>query len=47
VAPNIVQVERELGVDPDDFRAPGRLAVLAAAVGSTRLIDNQLLGDRL
>ena len=34
-------------VDPDDFRAPGRLAVLAATVGSTRLIDNQLLGDRL
>ncbi len=34
-------------VDPDDFRTPGRLAVLAATVGTTRLIDNLLLGDRL
>ena len=33
-------------VDPEDFRSPGRLAVLAAKVGVTRLIDNQLLGDR-
>jgi pantoate--beta-alanine ligase len=33
-------------VDPDDFRSPGRLAVLAVTVGTTRLIDNQLLGSR-
>ena len=33
-------------VDPDDFRSPGRLAVLAVTVGVTRLIDNHLLGDR-
>jgi pantoate--beta-alanine ligase len=34
-------------VDPDDFRTPGRLAVLAVTVGTTRLIDNHLLGDQL
>jgi pantoate--beta-alanine ligase len=33
-------------VDPDDFRTPGRLAVLAVKVGPTRLIDNHLLGAR-
>ncbi len=33
-------------VEPDDFRTPGRLAVLAANLGTTRLIDNHLLGDR-
>jgi pantoate--beta-alanine ligase len=33
-------------VDPDDFRSPGRLAVLAVAIGTTRLIDNHLLGER-
>jgi pantoate--beta-alanine ligase len=33
-------------VDPADFRSPGRLAVLAARVGTTRLIDNHLLGER-
>lgn len=33
-------------VDPDDFRTPGRLAVLAVKVGPTRLIDNHLLGDQ-
>jgi pantoate--beta-alanine ligase len=33
-------------VDPDDFRTPGRLAVLAAKVGPTKLIDNHLLGDQ-
>ena len=33
-------------VDPDDFRAPGRLAVLAVNIGKTRLIDNHLLGAR-
>jgi pantoate--beta-alanine ligase len=27
-------------VDPDTFRAPGRLAVLAVWIGKTRLIDN-------
>ena len=32
-------------VDPDNFRAPGRLALLAVMIGSTRLIDNHLLGD--
>jgi pantoate--beta-alanine ligase len=32
-------------VDPDDFRSPGRLAVLAVRVGATRLIDNHLLGE--
>lgn len=32
-------------VDPDTFRSPGRLAVLAVMFGSTRLIDNHLLGD--
>ena len=33
-------------VDPADFRSPGPLAVLAATVGTTRLIDNHLLGER-
>ena len=32
-------------VDPDGFRTPGRLAVLAVRFGATRLIDNHLLGD--
>lgn len=32
-------------VDPDSFRSPGRLAVLAVMFGATRLIDNHLLGD--
>jgi pantoate--beta-alanine ligase len=33
-------------IDPTDFRTPGRLAVLAVTVGTTRLIDNHLLGER-
>ena len=33
-------------VDPENFRSPGWLAVLAVSVGGTRLIDNHLLGDR-
>jgi pantoate--beta-alanine ligase len=33
-------------VDPADFTSPGRLAVLAVRIGSTRLIDNHLLGAR-
>jgi pantoate--beta-alanine ligase len=33
-------------VDPHDFRTPGRLAVLAVRFGTTRLIDNHLLGER-
>jgi pantoate--beta-alanine ligase len=33
-------------VDPADFRSPGPLAVLAVWIGSTRLIDNHLLGAR-
>lgn len=32
-------------VDPDTFTVPGRLAVLAVRFGSTRLIDNHLLGE--
>jgi pantoate--beta-alanine ligase len=32
-------------VDPETFRPPGRLAVLAARFGATRLIDNHLLGE--
>ncbi len=32
-------------VDPGDFRSPGRLAVLAVNFGTTRLIDNHLLGE--
>jgi pantoate--beta-alanine ligase len=34
-------------VDPEDFSRPGRLAVLAVRIGSTRLIDNHLLGEPL
>ena len=30
-------------VDPDTFEEPGRLAVIAATVGGTRLIDNVLI----
>ena len=30
-------------VDPDTFEAPGPLAVVAATVGTTRLIDNVLI----
>ena len=30
-------------VDPDSFRPPGRLAVIAVRIGAVRLIDNQLL----
>ena len=33
-------------VDPVDFLTPGRLAVLAVNFGTTRLIDNHLLGER-
>ncbi len=33
-------------VDPEDFRTPGRLALLAVNFGTTRLIDNHLLGER-
>jgi pantoate--beta-alanine ligase len=33
-------------IDPGDFRTPGRLAVLAVNFGTTRLIDNHLLGER-
>jgi pantoate--beta-alanine ligase len=32
-------------VDPVRFQPPGRLAVLAVQIGSTRLIDNHLLGE--
>lgn len=32
-------------IDPADFRSAGRLAVVAARVGTTRLIDNHLLGE--
>jgi pantoate--beta-alanine ligase len=34
-------------VDEGTFRPPGRLAVLAVRIGSTRLIDNHHLGDPL
>ncbi len=34
-------------VDEETFRPPGRLAVLAARIGATRLIDNHLLGRPL
>jgi pantoate--beta-alanine ligase len=33
-------------VDPEDFRSPGWLVVLAVNIGTTRLIDNHLLGGR-
>jgi pantoate--beta-alanine ligase len=32
-------------VDEGTFQAPGRLAVIAARIGGTRLIDNHLLGE--
>jgi pantoate--beta-alanine ligase len=32
-------------VDPFDFRSPGHLALVAARVGKTRLIDNHRLGE--
>ena len=34
-------------VDPETFRPPGRLAVLAVRIGRARLIDNHLLGESL
>lgn len=34
-------------VSPETFTAPGRLAVLAVRIGTTRLIDNHLLGEPL
>ncbi len=36
----LAQVEYAEIVDPETFRAPGRLAVLAVRFGKTRLIDN-------
>jgi len=36
----LVQLEYAELVDPDTFSAPGTLAVIAARVGKTRLIDN-------
>jgi pantoate--beta-alanine ligase len=36
----LAQVEYAELVDPETFRAPGRLAVLAVRFGKTRLIDN-------
>jgi pantoate--beta-alanine ligase len=34
-------------VDPETFRPPGRLAVLAVMIGATRLIDNHDLAQPL
>jgi pantoate--beta-alanine ligase len=42
----LVQPDYAELVDPADFSSPGRLAVLAAGVGATRLIDNHLLGEQ-
>jgi len=41
----LAEIDYAETVDPDDFRSPGRLAVLAVRVGATRLIDNHLLGE--
>jgi pantoate--beta-alanine ligase len=41
----LAQVEYAELVDPDTFRAPGALAVIAARIGKTRLIDNHDLRD--
>ena len=42
---SLVRVDYAELVDPERFRPPGRLAVLAVLIGSTRLIDNHLLGE--
>jgi pantothenate synthetase len=36
----LARVEYAEVVDPDTFRPPGTLAVLAVRIGKTRLIDN-------
>jgi len=41
----LAQVEYAEIVDPETFRAPGRLAVLAVRFGRTRLIDNHDLSQ--
>ena len=41
----LVRVDYAELVDPERFQPPGRLAVLAVQIGSTRLIDNHLLGE--
>ncbi len=41
----LAQVEYAEIVDPETFRAPGRLAVLAVRFGKTRLIDNHDLSE--
>jgi pantoate--beta-alanine ligase len=38
-----IEPEYFAAVDPDTFEEPGRLIVIAATVGSTRLIDNVLI----
>jgi len=40
----LAQVEYAELVDPETFKAPGSLAVLAVRIGRTRLIDNHDLG---
>ena len=42
----LARVDYAALVDAESFRPPGTLAVLAVRIGSTRLIDNHLLGDR-
>jgi len=41
----LAEVEYAELVDPDTFRAPGMLAVIAARIGRTRLIDNHDLRE--
>jgi pantoate--beta-alanine ligase len=43
----LAQVEYAELVDPETFRAPGRLAVIAVRFGKTRLIDNHDLSEPL
>jgi pantoate--beta-alanine ligase len=43
----LVQVDYAELVDPATFRAPGTLAVIAARIGKTRLIDNHDVADPL
>ena len=38
-----IEPEYFAAVDPDTFEEPGRLIVIAATIGSTRLIDNVLI----
>ena len=38
-----IEPEYFAAVDPDTFEEPGRLIVVAATIGSTRLIDNVLI----